>query len=149
MKIWVLLGCLVLGLGAMPSFAEDSLVGHWFYYEKIFQGQPMPEPPEATLRLHFEFYADGTDRLYWWHEGEEDLCSRTGKYRLEKGELVDTVIAVDPDNHPSCGRDPDMQLGKTTRTPYSYVGGDLHLALPFGEDTLVYVWKRMDPNQDK
>jgi hypothetical protein len=129
---------------ATPAWAGE-IEGHWQYYLKIFKGNEMPEPPEATLRLHFEFYPDGTNRLYWWHEGEDDLCSRTGRYRLEKGILIDEVIAVDPKNHGNCSRDPDMQLGKISRTPYELKKNQLILHLPFGDDTLLYVWKRIPP----
>jgi hypothetical protein len=56
---------------------------------------------------------------------------------------VDKVVWVNPKNHFTCSRDPDMQLGRVTRTPFRFVGGDLQLALPLGDDTLIYVWKRV------
>ena len=130
---------------ADPNF-DQLIVGHWFYYKKIYKGTEMPEPPEATLRLHFEFYADGTDKLYWTHVGETDHCIRKGKYKFEKNELVDDVVWVDPDNSAECGRDPDMQQGKTTRTPISFhENGDMWFHLFLGGDDLMYVWKRLTP----
>lgn len=135
---------LLLFLGAAEGRASSApLLGHWFFYKKIFRGVEMPEPPEATLRLHFEFHPGGISRLYWWHEGEPGRCAREGRYRVEGSVLVEEATWIDPSNHPSCGRDPDMQKGKVSRTRFFVRDGDLHTFLPFGDEELVYVWKRV------
>jgi hypothetical protein len=141
---------LLVLLHSFSAWALDpggpSLVGHWLYYKKIFQGHEMPEPPEATLRLHFDFEADGSDHLYWWHEGEKDLCERKGTHTVENGNtLVDTNTWVNPKNDSSCANDPDMQQGRVTRTPISFAGADLQFFLALGDDTLIYVWRREPP----
>jgi hypothetical protein len=140
MKVFLLILTLVLPLQAS---AEDSLVGHWFYFLKIFRGQEMPERPEATLRLHYELYEDGRSHLYWWHEGEGDRCETMGLWSVEEGILVDKVTWVDPRNSMACGSDPDMQMGRVTRTPYSFDKGNLRLHLRLSDDWLIYVWKKI------
>ncbi len=134
----------LLGLLATPSFAaEESVVGHWQYYKKIFDGQEMPEPPSATLRLHFQFSAEGESKLWWWHEGDTDHCQRKGKYKIEGNLLVDEVTWVDPENTQFCSEDRDMQLGKISRTPFKLADGDLSLELHLNDKPLYMVWKRL------
>lgn len=132
----------------MAGELQEAPVGHWFYYKKIYQGKEMPEPPHATLRLYYEFRADGTSRLYWWHEGENDLCDREGRYTIEGNVIVEKTTKVDPNNHPSCSRDPDMQEGKTTRIPFRMKSDGLHLYLPFSDDFLIYVWRNVSISED-
>lgn len=133
----------MLVLGSSAAKAEDPIVGRWMYFMKVYQGQEMPEGPEATLRLFFEFSADGKSKLYWYHQGERDHCTRTGHYVVEKGMLVDTVDWVDPKNTYGCDQDPDMQNGKVTRTPISFdKQGNLMMELQLGEEQLFYVWKK-------
>lgn len=127
------------------AISQQDLIGHWQFYKKIYRGIEMPEPPEATLRLHFEFYPDGTDRLFWWHEGEGDWCERIGKYSLEGQELVDEIVWVNPKNTMECARDPDMQKGRVTRTLISLEKGDLHFHLNLGDETLIYIWRKKIP----
>ncbi len=141
--MWLALLLSIFTFASASEPAPQEIVGHWFFYKKVFRGSEMPEPPEATLRLHFEFYADGTNKLYWWHEGENDLCTRWGKYQWDGKDLVDEITKVDPKNHPSCSRDPDMQLGKISRTPVWIENGDMKLLLHIGDDDLIYVWKRL------
>jgi hypothetical protein len=122
--------------------AGESLVGRWAFFMKIYQGQEMPQGPLDTLRLRFEFQQDGQSRLYWWHEGEGDHCARRGRYRVEGDSLVDRVEWVDPSNSYGCGDDTDMQVGRATRTPFRFRNGNLELRLPFGEEELIYAWKK-------
>lgn len=126
--------------GAPPA---PGIAGHWQFYMKIYQGIEMPESPSATLRLHFEFSQDGVSRLYWWHEGDSDHCRREGRYRVEGSTLVDEVTWVDPENTFGCGSDPDMQLGRVTRTPFSFRADDLVLDFHLGDEPLYMVWKRI------
>lgn len=135
---------LLAGVAFLSSaVAADRPVGKWLFYKKIYRGMEMPEPPEATLRLHFEFAEDGSSRLYWWHEGEGDRCERAGRYTLDGNVIVEEATWVNPKNHPDCARDPDMQTGKVTRTPYEIRGGDLWLTLPFSDESLIYVWRKL------
>lgn len=144
-----LLPCLAL-LFLLAPFASagvnpgtEPVVGHWFFYKKLYQGQEMPEPPGATLRMHFEFLEGGESLLYWWHEGEGDHCKRKGKYYVEDGHIVDEVTWVDPENTMHCSQDPDMHLGRKTRTPYYFYGQDLALRFHLGDEPLDLIWKKM------
>jgi hypothetical protein len=130
-------------LGFAPLlFAEDrSVEGHWLFYKKIYQGKEMPEPPSATLRMHFEFAANGDSKLWWWHEGEQDHCQRKGKWKTEDNLIVDEVTWVDPENTSECSKDPDMQNGKVNKTPFKFRGPDLSLELHLGDEPLEMVWK--------
>jgi hypothetical protein len=127
-----------------PTAAHQDLglVGKWRYFKKIYQGHHMPEPPEASLRLYFEFHADGVSRLYWWNEGERNWCERLGRYRIENNKLVDKITWVNPRNSNDCGRDPDMQMGRETATPIVVRDNEWELHMNLGDDTLVYVWQR-------
>lgn len=137
---------LALGLAALLpalSFGQDpGLHGQWRFYKKIFQGQEMPEPPSANLRMFFEFSPSGDSRLWWWREGENDRCQRRGKFSVEGNTLVDEVTWVDPENTPQCAQDPDMQPGKVTRTPFRFRGEDLSLELHLNGEPLEMVWRR-------
>ncbi|MGZ3694271.1 MAG: hypothetical protein ACXWQO_08725 [Bdellovibrionota bacterium] len=142
MKISYFLFLLILNFAPVAK-AADSIVGSWAYFLKIYEGQEMPEPPTATLRLRYEFTNAGASHLYWWHEGDADLCERRGKFRLEQGYLVDQVVWVNPKNAYGCNQDPDMQNGKITRTPVYFENSNLVMRLQFGEEELLYVWKKM------
>lgn len=135
---------LLLALISINANAQGSVVeGHWFFYKKIYQNQEIPEPPGATLRMHFEFSAKGESTLYWWHEGEKDLCRRKGIYSVEEDQIVDEVTWVDPKNSYHCVQDPDMQLGRRTRTPFYFRGGDLAIRFHLGDESLDLVWKKI------
>lgn len=141
MKHWALLFLFLMPYGAL---AEDpSVVGHWFFYKKIYQGQEMPEPVNASLRLHFEFSAEGESFLYWWHEGDTDHCARKGRYHYEGGVLTDEIIWVDPKNTRECADDIDMQLGRKTRTPVHFIGDDLAIRFQIDGEPLDMVWKKL------
>ena len=120
-----------------------SIVGRWQFYKKIYHGQEMPEGPEATLRLFYEFSPNGESHLWWWHEGDRDHCSRKGYYQIKDGFLEERVFWVDPQNSIDCSSDPDMQPHRFTRTPIFFLGEDFALQFHLGEDELDLVWKRL------
>ena len=120
-----------------------SLVGQWTFVAKIFDGETMPEGPHATLRLHFDFSAVGESSLYWWHEGDHDHCAQKGRYHVEGQTLVNEITWVDPANTEDCSSDPDMQLGRTTRTPFYFLGENLAIRFQLNGDPLDMVWNKM------
>jgi hypothetical protein len=134
----------LLVLLGMPSHAADipSIVGNWLYYKKVYQGQEIPEGPSATLRLHFDFTGDGQSHLYWWHEGDSDHCSRTGKYHIDGTNLVEDNLVIDPANTQDCSSDPDMQAKPSATTPISFRGDDLVIQFHLNSDPLDFVWKK-------
>ncbi len=139
-----LLALLLFSPVLLAGTPSPSVTGHWFFYKKIYQKQEMPEPPDASLRMHFEFTDEGQSLLYWWHEGENDFCRRHGEYFLTEGVIVDKVTWVDPENSRECGSDPDMQLGRITRTPYYFHNGDLAIRFHLGDEPLDLVWKKIE-----
>lgn len=127
---------------AADAFASPAVVGRWRFHKKIYQGTEIPEAPGATLRMFFEFDGAGESHLYWRHEGEKDHCSRKGRYHVEAGHIVEEVVWVDPENTFACGQDPDMQLGRKTRTPYYFHGKDLALRFHLGDEPLDLIWRK-------
>lgn len=134
-------------LASPAASAEDSLVGQWEFFMMIYKGQEIPQGPDATLRLRYEFFSTGESRLYWWHEGAGDHCERRGTYSIDENYLIDRVHWVDPNNTQDCSHDPDMQNGRETRTPFTFQNGNWLLRLAFGEDDLFYVWKRFSKEE--
>lgn len=127
---------------AVPAAqAGPGVQGQWVFYEKVYQGEVIPEGPSATLRMHFSFSPSGESHLWWWHEGEGDHCSRKGRYVAENGILRDEITWVDPANTPDCSDDLDMQLGRKTATPFYFRGADLALRFQLDNDSLDLIWK--------
>jgi hypothetical protein len=140
----------ILSITLFPSLSKAdtaSLVGHWQFYKKVFQGQEMPEPPTATLHLHFEFTADGESSLYWWHESDGDHCARKGHYVVDGEVLRDEITWVDPKNTRDCSDDVDMQLGRKTSTPFFFSGPDLAIRFQLDGEPLDMVWKKIDSRE--
>lgn len=135
----------MLALLFLLSFSAQAqpIEGHWFFHKKIYQGQEMPEPPSATLRMHFVFSPPGESTLSWWHEGEEDHCARKAVYSVEGNLLLEEVIWVDPENSSFCAEDPDMQLGKKSRTPFYFYGNDLAIRFYLGDEPLDLIWRKL------
>lgn len=119
--------------------------GSGFITRKFIAAQICQTDQNPSSDSILSFFADGTDRLYWWHEGDADFCERRGEYSIELPLLVDKIVWVNPKNTFQCSRDPDMQLGKIARTPTSFSGGDFLLHLPLGDETLTYVWQKIIP----
>lgn len=136
---------LILLMLALPLSAfSEGIAGTWFYYKKIYQGHEMPEPPEAKLRLYISFSRDGISRLWYWHEGDGDFCERRGVYEWENSLLHDRITWVNPRNSSYCSQDPDMQLGHESYTPLSLNGGEIWLSVSVGDESLIYVWRKVD-----
>ena len=147
MKV-LFIACVCFPVFLLNANADNSIVGRWAFFMKIYQGHEMPEDPEASLRLRYEFSESGESHLYWWHENGGDHCERLGRYRTEGNTLIDQVIWINPKNSYGCGQDPDMRLGITTKTTYSFHGENLVLPIAFGEETLFYVWKKLTSGEE-
>lgn len=122
---------------------NPELVGLWFYTAKILDGTRVPEPPTATLRLFFEFFENSDSRLYWYHVDEDDWCERRGRFSSDLEFINDHVVWLNPHNSRQCSRDPDMQLGRHTRTRYAIVDGELQLFFQVGDVQLIMVWRKL------
>lgn len=147
--LWCVWCALVMVWASPLAKAEPTLVGDWFFYNKYYAGQEMPEPPTATLRMYFHFSAKGESYLHWHHEGEGDHCARRGEYRIDGEYLVEKTTWVDPENTLSCAEDPDMQLGRVTRTHFYFRGDDLAIRFHLAGDPLDLLWKRVNTEEGK
>jgi hypothetical protein len=133
----------VLGFAAMAADVNDNaqIYGTWLHYRVIYKGVER-DPFNPDLKLTYTFNSDGTDRLFWNRKGEEQrFCERQGNYTYENQILEDQVKWVNPANASECAQDPDMQLGKITKTPVVLKNGDMHLTMRLGEEELIYIWK--------
>lgn len=131
----------------MPE-ARTSVVGHWQFSGKIYNGTEMPEDPDARLRMFFTFYANGESRLAWYHTDENFHCQRKGRYQVVGDQIQEEVTWVDPKNSYGCGDDPDMQLGKKSKTPFYFRGADFVLRFFLNEDPLDLIWKRIPEGEE-
>lgn len=99
-------------------------------------------PPNPDLKITFSFESSDRNELFYHRLGERGFCRRWAKYEIQDGLLKQTITEVDAENNSSCGQDTDMQLGRSSATPFEIHGDRLHLRLPLGEDELIYVFER-------
>jgi hypothetical protein len=125
---------------AASSALRDSLIGEWKLQRMVHQGQPIPLP-NPDLNLRFTFSTGGIERLYWDRGGSE-FCERFAHYQLENSFLQQEVYAINPANAAECAKDPDMQMGKKTKTKMKLSGKELYLYFQLGEEELIYVLGR-------
>jgi hypothetical protein len=139
-------GMIILLLWGLLSYGAGSgLEGRWDYEAKILRGVEYPRRPTDTIWLRWEFSAEGQSLLSWGDELLDDHCARRAKFTAVGGILEERVIWVDPENSFSCSYDPDMQLGRVTRTPFFFRAEKLVLRLQLGEEEILYVWKKNLP----
>src|SRR3989344_1073253 len=89
-------------------FAQASsppvLRGEWKLTAMIYRGVTIP-PLNPNLNLRWTFFANGSNRLYWDRENEKGFCESFANYSLDDGQMIATVFAVNPLNHPDCAKD--------------------------------------------
>lgn len=131
-----------------PAFADlaNDITGRWQYDGFFFQDHRYPNP-NPHLQVLFTFNADRTARLFWRRDDQPGFCERTGTWRLEGEELVQDSTWFNPANDPSCGQDPDMQPGRSTRNRIAVHDEELDLYMKLDSRDFLYVLKRV-PNQD-
>lgn len=123
-------------------WAEDyrlEILGHWqaigyFYQEQFVQ------PPDPQLTLTFDFYKDGTHRLYWKMKTEKTFCERKGTWRVEGDQLFVEVTWLNPKNGSQCSEDPDMHIGQKTQSKIRIKDSQLFVEIPFSDSVIIYVW---------
>lgn len=120
---------------------EQLLYGTWLFVSMLYNGVIM-EPPNPNLKIVYEFYSDGTNRLHYHREGEKGSCDRLALYEFDGKQIYQQVTWTAPHNADFCAQDPDMQLGNVTKTAASIVEGQFHLSLRMGEDSVIFVWDR-------
>lgn len=137
---WLILAYLIFF--PLSSFAQVDISGEWEFYKKIYMGEEMPHSPDDPMHLQFAYTNSGESRIWWWNDFVEDHCNRKGVYEIDGNFIVDKVIWVDPTNSVSCSSDPDMQLGKITKTPFELKNGDLYLEFNLSDEKLYYVLRK-------
>lgn len=116
-----------------------EIVGSWKAIGYFYEGQfVQPEDPQLTLT--FDFYADGTHRLYWKMKTDKFFCERKGLWRVEGDQLFMEVTWVNPESGSSCFQDPDMQMGKKTQSRIEVKNNQLLLEIPFSDSVIIYVY---------
>lgn len=139
---------LILFAAAPSAFAKTelpALLGRWEFQRMIYRGQQM-EPINPRLHIVYEFQEIGLNRLIYWRDDENGFCERRAIwfYHSSPGLLQQTVVWVNPSNRPDCARDADMQLGRESWTPVSANENLMSTVLPLGDETLTYLWRRLD-----
>ncbi len=108
----------------------------------IYRDEELP-PRDPELKINYTFFDDMHSRLYWKRDDEDGFCERFAQYVYQNEILSEKIIWVNPENDPSCSRDPDMQLGNHTQTPLKIKNDELYLYLKLSDEYLIYVWKRI------
>ncbi len=119
---------------------NSLLIGAWVFTTVIYREQEIPRP-NPNLIMTFNFQADGQNVLHYHRQGEQGQCNRTARYEFDGSQLIQEVIAVDPNNASSCLSDPDMQQGQISATQITLEDGRLKMLLNLGNETLTYIWK--------
>lgn len=127
-------------LRAESVSASDPILGSWGLEQLFYQGQYI-EPFNPDLELLFEFDGHESQRVYWTRKGSPGFCEQRSRYSFDGKSLESWIVWVNPKNAPDCAQDPDMQPGKHTRTDAEIRGGEFWLYLPFGDETLAYIFR--------
>jgi hypothetical protein len=125
---------LIVALFGSIQGLADELQGTWKYDYFFYQGniQPLPNP---DLDLRFTFNADGTVLLKWFYQGQIGFCERKANYRIQPdGSLYQKVTWLNPNNHFSCSKDADMQMGKESVNNFQINKGQLYLEMALGDE---------------
>jgi len=125
----------------------NGLLGIWLFTSLFYQGNIIP-PPNPNLKLYYYFESQSRNQIYYYRENETGFCRRWATYTVsasadQTGVLSQKINEVDPDNHMSCGQDPDMQMGVESKTNYHIdPQGQLHLHLSLGDEAIEYIFTR-------
>lgn len=120
-----------------------SVIGDWKLTGFVYQDKPVP-PFNPKLNLHFYFFENGTNRLFWNREDETGFCERFANYELTPGQIQQTVFAVNPNNRADCAVDKDMQIGPATVNKMDIEEKRLLLRMQLGEEELVYILTKVE-----
>ncbi|MCX7675700.1 MAG: hypothetical protein N2Z70_07720, partial [Bdellovibrionaceae bacterium] len=137
---------LVIGMEPAQSLeTKHPIYGSWQWSHLLYNGQELPRP-NPKLRIQFDFNAGGTSRLYWEREGQTGFCERLAQFSIQGDTLVEMITWVNPNNAAECARDPDMQAGRMSRTPFTFdAQGRLMIRVYVADWDVWYVWERLNP----
>lgn len=121
----------------------NVLTGIWLFSSIIYQGQELPRPnPHLIMTLNFSEARHNT--LRYERINESGFCERKAEFQYTSGLLHQKVVWTHPDNSDSCQQDQDMVLGNASITPVEFSEGNLKMTLALGDETLVYIWTRIE-----
>lgn len=131
-------------IATLPAYAQENryLQGEWHLEGMIYRGHKVP-PLNPNLNLRWNFFDNGTERLYWSRQGENGFCERFANYQVQDGYITEKVFSMNPANNPECAQDPDMQLGRETKTKIEIQIQQILLHLQLGDEELIYVLKEV------
>ncbi|MCS6838040.1 MAG: hypothetical protein NZ480_04260 [Bdellovibrionaceae bacterium] len=119
---------------------RHPLVGSWHFESYILDGVELPKP-NPNLKIEFHFYTDGVSRLYWYRTNEKGFCDRYAYYNTTDTDIHELIFWVNPQNRSDCAKDPDMQVGRESVTPYRIdAQGRLLTRVYVGQWDVWYVW---------
>ncbi len=127
----------------------SNLLGIWLFTSLFYQGQIIP-PPNPNLKLYYFFESQSRNQIYYYRENESGHCRRWANYSLtmsadQTGVITQKINELDPDNHMSCGQDPDMQLNVESKTQFHIdQDGKLHLHLALGDEPIEYIFTHIE-----
>lgn len=130
-------------LMAMSLFAGDhKLVGTWHYVAYRYADNTLPV--QSGVDLRFRFDDSGEAALRWTYGDENEFCQRSAVFNTNvTGVIYQHVTSVDPLNHSSCVKDPDMQLGRETYTKYNFEAEHLLMELSLSGEPFTYIFERI------
>lgn len=129
---------------ALPGAESMPLIGEWKYNGFIYEGRQYPSPNPA-LFLSFTFFPTGEVRLFWKRDDEDFFCERLAYYKLDGNMLSQKIFWVNPENHLSCGQDPDMRVGTVTVNKVEWTDTQLSLFLELNGKDFVYLLEKLMP----
>lgn len=128
--------CLSSGFAQIQQ--SDSILGTWRFTKYKYQGQVQPAP-NSDLLLTFTFYSDLTSRLFWKRQGEEGFCERIATYSITQDILTQKTIWLNPKNHSSCGKDPDMRPDQKSMMSFLLRDNELIFVLELSGEPFYYI----------
>lgn len=123
--------------------SAQNIIGEWKYVAYRYLGREY-NISDPRLDLRFKFDSSGTSTLFWTRGTMEERCERKADYLVSinqpaKPVLYQKVVWVNPENHFSCARDPDMKLNQETLTPFETIGSRLELELTLSGEPFFYI----------
>lgn len=130
----------------MTNAALANIIGTWQYAGFIYDGQEYPLP-NPNLDLRFSFNENAVSHLKWLYKDQEGFCERVANYEIRSNEYIfQKIIWVNPQNHVSCSKDTDMQLGRESLTHFRTDEDRLMLDLELNGKPFVYILKKIIMN---
>lgn len=138
----VLLFALMLFPKNLSASNKSQILGEWEYIGFIYDGQTQPKP-NPKFFLSFTFRLDDRVRLYWKRADEDFFCERVALFEYSQDRLWQEVVWLNPENHGSCGSDPDMQMGRKTENQILIEDDILKIFMELNGKPFIYLLRRL------